>query len=241
MKFSLIIPTLNEVIGMEEIMPQIDKSLFEQILVIDGGSTDGTIEYCKKNNIEYFVQQKNGMRHGYNESVPLIRGDVLITFSPDGNSDVQRLKPLVEEMKSTNSDMIIVSRYKDWAKSEDDDFITSFGNWLFTKTVNLFFKSNYTDVMVIYRAFKKDMIHELELMDNKHYSFVEKAFFTKISWEPLLSARAARMKYKISEIPGDEPPRIGGDRKLQVIKWGAAYYSQFIIELCRSLFLKNRI
>ena len=55
----------------------------------------------------------------------------------------------------------------------------------------------------------------------------ETLFFTRVSWEPLLSIRAARRGLKIAEIPGDEPPRIGGERKLQVWKWGAAYYFQF--------------
>ena len=82
----------------------------------------------------------------------------------------------------------------------------------------------------MYRAFKKDIIDQLELNDDKHYSHVEKLFFTDLSWEPILSVRAARMKLKIDEIPGDEPARIGGERKLQVIRWGAAYYSQFLIE-----------
>ena len=50
----------------------------------------------------------------------------------------------------------------------------------------------------------------------KHY-FPEKLFFTKVSVEPLLSMRAALAKLRISEIPGDEPKRIGGERKLQII------------------------
>ena len=46
-----------------------------------------------------------------------------------------------------------------------------------------------------------------------------------------MSVRALKAKLKITEIPGDEPERIGGDRKLQVLRWGAAYYLQFIREL----------
>jgi len=55
-------------------------------------------------------------------------------------------------------------------------------------------------------------------------------FFTRISWEPLLSVRAAKRRLKITEIPGDEPARIGGERKLQIIRWGAAYFFQFLRE-----------
>ena len=34
---------------------------------------------------------------------------------------------------------VVVSRYLDGAKSEDDDIITSFGNWMFTKLINVLF------------------------------------------------------------------------------------------------------
>jgi len=127
-------------------------------------------------------------------------------------------------------DMVIVSRYLDYAKSEDDDLITAFGNWFFTKTINVLYGDYYTDAMVIFRAYKKDVIYKLELEKEEGYSFVERLFRTKISWEPLLSVRAAKRRLKITEIPGDEPPRIGGKRKLKVFQWGAAYYLQFLRE-----------
>lgn len=229
MKTTLLILTLNEVEGMRRIYPQIDESSIDQILVVDGGSTDGTIEYCQERNIPYLIQEGEGLKGAYFSALPHIQGDVIITFSPDGNSDAARIKPLVEKMKDGH-DMVIVSRYLDWAKSEDDDVITSFGNWFFTKTVNFFFGSHYTDVMVMFRAVKKEVIYKLELDKIKSYSLVEKLFFTQISWEPLLSARAARLDLDISEIPGNEPARIGGERKLQIIRWGAAYYTQFVME-----------
>ena len=234
MKTTLLIPTLNEFEAIQVIMPQIQRNWVDQILVIDGGSTDGTIEWFRDNNYEIVVQKTKGLKSGYFEALEYIKGDVVITFSPDGNSVADRIPPLVEKMKEGH-DMVIVSRYLDWATSDDDDIVTGFGNWLFTATVNLFFKSNYTDVMVMYRGFKKELIYKLNLDKEETYSFVEKIFFTDISWEPILSARAARMGFKISEIPGDEPARIGGERKLQIIRWGAAYYSQFIMELFRKI------
>ena len=97
--------------------------------------------------------------------------------------------------------------------------MTGFGNWLFTGTVNFLFRAHYTDAMVIYRAYRTSMIRELELDQDRWYRTPETLFFTRISWEPMLSARAAIRKLKIGEIPGDEPPRIGGERKLQMWRW----------------------
>lgn len=226
MKTTLVCCTWNEINGMKAIMPQIDRSWVDQIIILDGGSTDGTIKWARDQGYFVYVQQKPGIRNAYMEVLPYVEGDVIITFSPDGNSMAELLPPLVDKMRE-GYDMVIVSRYLGSAKSYDDDLLTGFGNWLFTKTVNLLFKADYTDVMVMYRAYKKQLIYDLELDTDKAYRTPEKLFRTKISWEPMLSARAAIRKLKIGEIPGDEPPRIGGERKLQIWQWGAAYYFQF--------------
>ncbi|MFA5083867.1 MAG: glycosyltransferase family 2 protein [Candidatus Paceibacterota bacterium] len=230
MKTTLLIPTWNEVDGMKLIMPQIKKEWYDQLLVVDGGSTDGTLEYCEEKGYPFIVQKKKGIRNAYMEAMPYIEGDIIITFSPDGNSLPELIPPLVAKMKE-GYDMVIVSRYAKGAKSVDDDFITSFGNWMFTAVINLLFRGKYTDAMVIYRAYRKKLIFELRLDEDLKYEFVEKLFHTKISWEPLLSMLCAKRKLKYAEIPGDEPSRIGGERKLQVIRWGAAYLMQAFMEL----------
>jgi glycosyltransferase involved in cell wall biosynthesis len=227
LKFSLLVMTLNEIDGMKAIMPRIKREWFDEIFVVDGGSTDGTIEWARENGYHVYIQKKIGFRHAYVEVMPQVQGDILVTFSPDGNSVPELIPDLLKKMEE-GYDMVIVSRYLDSAKSEDDDFLTSFGNWFFTKTVNLLHGGNYTDAMVIYRAYKRSMIKELELDQDRWYTMPERLFACKISWEPLLSARAARRRMKISEIPGDEPSRIGGERKLRIWAWGAAYFFQFI-------------
>lgn len=230
MKTTLIVMTLNEVNGMRAIMPQIHPDWCDQIIILDGGSTDGTIEWAREQGYFVYVQKQRGIRFAYREVLPYIEGDVVITFSPDGNSIAALLPDLIAKMKE-DYDMVIVSRYRGDAKSEDDDIVTGFGNWLFTKTVNLLHGGNYTDVMVMYRAYKTQLIYDLDLDKDESFALPEKMFSTIISWEPLLSVRALKRKLKICEIPGDEPPRIGGERKLQIIRWGAAYYFQFWREL----------
>ncbi len=229
MKVTLVIPTLNEVDGMKVIMPRIKKDWYDQLIVVDGGSIDGTVQYAEQCGYTVYTQKKPGMRNAYMEVLPNIEGDVIITFSPDGNSVPELIPDLIEKMKE-GCDMVIVSRYLDGAKSEDDDPVTAFGNWFFTKTVNLLHGGHYTDVMVMYRAYKTKLVYDLELHKEEGYRTAERLFHTQISWEPLLSVRAAKRELKVAEIPGDEPPRIGGERKLQILRWGAAYYFQFIRE-----------
>ena len=230
MKVTLFIPTLNEIVGMKTIMPKIKKEWVDQIVIADGGSKDGTIEYAKEQGYTVHVQTRKGIRWAYIEAFKLIEGDIVVTFSPDGNSIPELIPDLIAKIKE-GYDMVIASRYLGNAESEDDDMITGFGNWLFTRTVNLLHGGKYTDVMVIYRAYPKKLFYDLDMDKEESYKTPEWLFHTVLGCEPLISVRAAKRKLKITEIPGDEPPRVGGERKLQVWRWGAGYYFQFWREL----------
>ncbi len=230
MKVTLLVPTLNEIHGMKSIMPRVKKEWCDQILIVDGQSTDGTAEYAKEQGYDVIVQKKKGMRHAYIEAMPHITGDVILTFSPDGNSIPELIPKCIEKMKE-GYDMVIVSRYIDGAKSYDDTKITRAGNWAFTTIINLLFGGHYVDSLVIFRAYKKSLISELDLDKDSSYEPVEKILDTVISWEPLMSVRCAKRKKKVAEIPGDEPAREVGDRKFNLFKWGATYLFQFMREI----------
>jgi glycosyltransferase involved in cell wall biosynthesis len=222
--------TLNELEGVKAILPHILPAWYDQLIVLDGGSTDGTIEWCREHGYQVYVQKQRGIRFAYLEVLDQISGDIVVTLSPDGNCDPAWIPALSQSVRE-GSDLVIGSRYKGEARSDDDDLITGFGNWLFTRTVNLLHGSSYTDCMVIYRAFRRDLIYALDLHKDESYRLPETLFRTVISWEPLMSVRAAKRRLRIDEIGVGEPPRIGGTRKLQILRWGAAYYFQFWREL----------
>ena len=230
MKVSLLILTLNERLSMEQVMPKVDTSLFSQILVADGNSKDGTAEYARSLGYDVYVQKQKGIRFAHIEAWPQLTGDYVITFSPDGNCPPEDLPRLIEKAKE-GFDMVIGSRYLPPAKSEDDGLITAFGNWLFTRTVNVLHGGIYTDAMTIFRIYRTKLFYELELNSASAYILPESLYFTRMSIEPLLSVRAARAKCRITEISSHEPKRVAGGAKVQIIRWGAAYYTQFFLQL----------
>tara|TARA_B100000609_G_C17204561_1_gene430167 strand:+ start:992 stop:1690 length:699 start_codon:yes stop_codon:yes gene_type:complete len=212
---TLLLPTLNEVVGFKAIFPKIDTSLFDEILVIDGGSTDGTVEYARSQNINLVTQKEKGLGPAVMEAMSIIKTDCVIEFSLDGNCLVEQLEQIVESLQK-GDDLVVVSRYLPPAVSYDDTLITAFGNKMFTFLIGLLGKFNPTDTLTIYRGF-----------DIKIAKFPEfKKFLYGPVFEPLISAVAINRNLSISEIPGDEPARIGGKSKMSVV------YNGFCIVLC---------
>ena len=222
MKITLLIPILNEIEGMKLIMPRIQKEWVDEILVIDGGSTDGSFEYAQSLGLNPIKQKSHekGMISAYFEALEVAQGDVILPFSPDGNSIPERIPELVDKMRE-GYDMVIVSRYLNHAKSEDDDLVSGFGNWMFTQLINIIFGGRYTDSLVMFRAWKKEIAEAFTLDP------------TIGGFEPQLSIECAKKKLKVAEIPGDEPKRIGGVTKKRTLTAGWA----ILVLIWKELFL----
>ena len=101
MKTTLLIPTFNEIDGMKNIMPRIKREWVDQIIFVDGHSTDGTIEFIKEHDYTLVLQNKPGVRNAYMEALDIIEGDVVITFSPDGNCIPEIIPVLIEKIKGS--------------------------------------------------------------------------------------------------------------------------------------------
>ncbi len=233
LKYTMLVMTLNEIEGMKVIMPRVRGEWLDQIIVVDGGSSDGTIEWARERGYEVHVQQRPGFRSAYQEVWPKVSGDVVIYFTPDGNTVPEAIPQLIEKMEE-GYDLVIGSRYLGDAKSLDDDAVTSFGNWLFRTLTNLLLKPRgsprMTDPMIMFRAHRRDLPHRLGLDRPEPFEGLEHLFRTRVDWIPLMSMRALKWGARWTEIPADEPPRIGGERKLQILKWGAVFLLQLLRE-----------
>ena len=198
MKTTLFIPVLNEIEGLRLIMPQVKREWVDEILFVDGHSTDGTREYLEEHGYTYLMQRKRGIFAAWWQAFEAAKGDVIICFSPDNNSLPEAIPQLVEKMK-LGYDLAIASRYKGNARSHDDTPLTAVGNYVYTRIINALFDGQYTDALGMYRAFRKDLLYELKL--NEHPDDI---------FEVLMAIRAAKHGLKIVEIEAEEPARIGG-------------------------------
>jgi glycosyltransferase involved in cell wall biosynthesis len=202
-RYSLMMLSLNEIEGLREILPRIPIDILYEVIVVDGGSTDGSIEFAESFGYKVVRQQSKGIVNGIKEGFAALSGDVIIQFTPDNNMIPEKIPELIAKMEE-GYDMVVVSRYLPPAKSQDDHLISGFGNWMFTTLVNVLFRTRFTDVLGFYRAYRINLLEELDLE-------------IKLSIDTQLNIRCAKRKKKVAEIPGDEPPRIGGQSSRSII------------------------
>jgi glycosyltransferase involved in cell wall biosynthesis len=229
---TLIVVALNELEGITKILPQIKREHYDQLIVLDGGSTDGSIEWYLQKGYEYYIQKKKGVWEGYRElfASGLIKGDIVITFSPDGNSAPQFISRLAKKLENGCYDMVIASRYMPPAISLDDTWLTKFGNWLFTGIINLRSGFQYTDALVIYRAYRTSIVKQLGF--DKELTWLQRKLANASNlygWESSMSLRAGRASLRIAEIPASEP-KAYRERRQSTFGHGFVVLTQIIHE-----------
>ena len=82
---SLIIFTRNEIEGIRAIFPRIPLGVFDEVITMDGHSTDGTVEFLEKNGIRVIEQEKLGRGNATIEGVQHTTGDNVVLLSADGS------------------------------------------------------------------------------------------------------------------------------------------------------------
>src|SRR5229473_4684296 len=95
MRVALCLLTYNERPCLEQIFPLIPapslNSGFDQLVAIDGGSTDGTEEYYRERGVQVIGQSHRGRGDAFLLAFQQVEADAYIFFSPDGNEDVRDL------------------------------------------------------------------------------------------------------------------------------------------------------
>ena len=131
MTTALLILTLNEVDGIKKIMPLVKREWVDELIVIDGGSTDGTVEEAKKMGLEVILQKSKGHGAAITLGVEVTKSDNIIIFGPDGNHEPEEIIQLISKGQE-GYDQVIVSRFGKGSVNLDAGKIDAFGNKMFT-------------------------------------------------------------------------------------------------------------
>jgi glycosyltransferase involved in cell wall biosynthesis len=207
MKVSLIIPTLNESEVLEKTFNFIPRKSLQEIIVVDGHSTDKTREIARSLGCRVFLQPHKGYGEALTYGVNKAKGDVVIFMDADSSQDPKAIPRLVKKINE-GYEMVLGSRYIEGAGSEDDTLIRYIGNKFFTFLANKIHKLNITDSLYLFTAIRKDAFKKINPTSHDMEFCVE------------IIIKARKKGIKITEIPIRELKRLAGNSKVNVFYHG---------------------
>ncbi len=233
MKSALILTTFDEIDGIKAFWDKLPFNEVDEVLAVDPGSTDGTLEYFRQKRCRVVGQKNRGRGEAFRIGAEAAQADILVYFSPDGNEDPKDIPKLIELIKS-GADLAIASRMMKGAYNEEDVSLWRPRKWVnktFGFFANLIFNPHWpgkgkyiTDTINGFRAFKKSSFLNLET--------------TEVSYpiEYQTTIRCLKKGYRIEELPTVEGQRIGGESYAKSLPVGIS----FLKALWREIWNKHK-
>ncbi len=123
MKISVITPTLNHAEFIEDTIKSVLDQHYSEIdfFVVDGGSTDKTIEILEKYNIRYVSEKDFGQTNAINKGINNTQGEIVCWLNSDDLFNSGTVKTVVDYFEQNSDCMILYG---------DIEYIDRYGNFI---------------------------------------------------------------------------------------------------------------
>ena len=195
MKISVIIPCFNEHKTINTILDKLKNlsNFNKEIIIVDDFSNDGTKEILQKiensDEIKTIFNEKNfGKGYCIKKGIEEASGDIIIIQDADLEYDPTDIPKLINPIINGDADVVYGSRFTGSDEKRVLFYWHSLGNKFLTTLSNMFSNLNLTDMECCYKAFKKEIIKDINLKENR------------FGFEPEVTAKISKKDIKIFEV-----------------------------------------
>ena len=210
-EISIIVLTLNEGKNLQRVLRGFRNKLLgrdAKITVIDGNSTDDTVEIAQAEDVNVIIQRTTGKGAAIREGLEFLETNFFVFIDGDGTYDPNEVERLIVPLVDDEADMVIGSRFLGDMESGSMTLLNRFGNWFFTTLINYLKGAQITDALSGYRALRGECL--------RYISLASEGF----EIEAELTMEFLSRGYRVMEIPIRYKRRREGKTKLRPIRDG---------------------
>ncbi|MEP7358337.1 MAG: glycosyltransferase [Anaerolineales bacterium] len=229
-RVSVVIPTLNEAKNIPLIFPHIPLGVVDEVILVDGRSTDGTVEVARRlmPSVKVVLEPTPGkgaaLRAGYRAAT----GDIIVVVDADGSNDPREIPRYLRSLIE-GADFAKGSRFAHRGGTTDMPRVRQAGNRVFVTLVNLLFSASFTDLCYGYHGFWRYCLDVIDIEQVDGFEI-----------DTALYVRAVRERLRIVEVPSFEGYRFYGEGKLRTIPDGLRVLGTIIHEWTNALVAPRR-
>lgn len=213
----VIIPAFNEENSVAKVINDIPRNIVNEIIVVNNNSNDLTKVNAKNAGATVLDEPTQGYGNACLKGIAYVKElttkpNIIVFVDADYSDYPEEIEQLIAPIISQDYDMVIGSRALGNREKGSMTPQQIFGNWLATTLIKLFYKTSYTDLGP-FRAIKYDKLIEIGMKDKTY------------GWTVEMQLKAAKHKFKITEIPVKYRVRIGHSKVSGTLKGtiGAGY------------------
>ncbi|WP_239234169.1 glycosyltransferase [Candidatus Nitrotoga sp. BS] len=208
-------------------VPKLPRDAFDEIYAVDGGSTDGTVEYLQSQGITVHRQPKRGLNAAYVHANDVSNCDAVVVFFPKTTTpteDLRKFRPLFEQ----GNELIVASRQIAGAINEEDAGLWRPRKWavrgLALLAAVMWHKEGcwVRDVLHGFKGWKRSAFSRMKILD---YG---------LSIDIEMVVRAYKLRIKRTEFPTTETARNYGETHFKIWPTGKRLLGYLWYEIRRN-------
>lgn len=193
-KIAIVIPAYNSEKTLKWVYESIPKKIGNEIIIVDDGSKDKTVEVIKSLRINPIIHKKN-LGYGANQKTLYTQAlksgaKYVVMLHPDGQYDPKELPKFIDALKKGKGDLILGSRFLSKDINETPGY-KSISIKLITFLFNMVLRTHMAEVNTGYRGYTAKLLQTIPFLKNGNgYIF-----------DPQLIIQSVYFGFKIAEVP----------------------------------------
>jgi glycosyltransferase involved in cell wall biosynthesis len=233
---SIVIPTLNEAKNLPHVFEKLP--LDAEIVLVDGRSTDGTIETARalRHDVVVVHQTRKGKGNALACGFAAATGDIIVMLDADGSAAPEEIEAFTKALKA-GAHFAKGSRFMAGGGSADITRVRRLGNLFLSFLVNTLYRCRYSDLCYGYNAFWRTCLPVLDLdagVPRVSGAVGERRWGDGFEIETIINLRVAKAGLRVIEVPSFEHNRIHGVSNLNAVSDGLRVLRTIVAERRRS-------